>query len=494
MNADRPLCLLLGALGGQGGGLLMEWLTGAAQIAGFPAQATSIPGVAQRTGATTYYFELYPQQQPPGEVIFSLFPSSGDIDLLATLEPTEAGRAIENGWVTRRTRVITTTRRIYSTAEKSIAGDGRIDPLPLLQALAAVAGDLQLLDPDASPLPLNARLLGCIAASGVLPLNEQVMRESIRQCDIAVERNLAGFDDGFSRDSAEPSDDAPAPYQPAPPGFAEALAPFPQPLQPLLGHALARLIDYQDRDYAQRYLDRLQPLLQAEGNDTGNPVLEEAARQLATWMSYQDIIRVAQLKTRPQRLSRIRRELGAETHEPVAVRDYFKPRLAELMALFPGSFAAKAAPTSSSIGAALAANEPPISMPVEGALTAQTGGLALRWPTSSPLGYGALKLLASLRRLRRHGRGYRREQAVIEHWLTAVIDTLPRDRELARLIARLAVWVRGYGVVRERGLAQLERLLGDLQQRLEQDPGALAAELNESLNSARTDPEEARCG
>ncbi|RZI63743.1 MAG: indolepyruvate oxidoreductase, partial [Variovorax sp.] len=52
---QAPITLLIGALGGEGGGVLTEWLVDIARHAGYAAQATSIPGVAQRTGATTYY-------------------------------------------------------------------------------------------------------------------------------------------------------------------------------------------------------------------------------------------------------------------------------------------------------------------------------------------------------------------------------------------------------------------------------------------------------
>ncbi len=51
---DRPLTLLICALGGEGGGVLTQWLVDAARLAGHRAQATSIPGVAQRPGSTTY--------------------------------------------------------------------------------------------------------------------------------------------------------------------------------------------------------------------------------------------------------------------------------------------------------------------------------------------------------------------------------------------------------------------------------------------------------
>ena len=59
-GSPRPLSILIAALGGQGGGVLTDWIVAAADHAGLPAQATSIPGVAQRTGATTYYVEVYP--------------------------------------------------------------------------------------------------------------------------------------------------------------------------------------------------------------------------------------------------------------------------------------------------------------------------------------------------------------------------------------------------------------------------------------------------
>ena len=61
MTMQRPLTILIAALGGEGGGVLAEWLVTVAAEAGYPAQSTSIPGVAQRTGATTYYVEVWPE-------------------------------------------------------------------------------------------------------------------------------------------------------------------------------------------------------------------------------------------------------------------------------------------------------------------------------------------------------------------------------------------------------------------------------------------------
>jgi len=60
MEQNRPITLLVCALGGEGGGVLTEWLVDIARHAGYAVQSTSIPGVAQRTGATTYYIEVFP--------------------------------------------------------------------------------------------------------------------------------------------------------------------------------------------------------------------------------------------------------------------------------------------------------------------------------------------------------------------------------------------------------------------------------------------------
>jgi indolepyruvate ferredoxin oxidoreductase beta subunit len=256
LTSVRPLCAVIGALGGQGGSVLASWLVEAAHLAGYPAQSTSIPGVAQRTGATTYYFELFPDKNPPGEPVFSLFPSGGDIDLVVALEPTEAGRALERGLVTSGTTVITSTARAYSTAEKSVAGDGTIATEAILEALAGAAQRVIRLEAG-NPYgrELNAMLLGAIIASGVLPLTEAHARAAIAALALAEEANLAALSAGLTLAGDWPRETnghqaASARYSPAPPGLASDLAALPEEVRPLAGHALARLADYQDAAYA----------------------------------------------------------------------------------------------------------------------------------------------------------------------------------------------------------------------------------------------------
>jgi indolepyruvate ferredoxin oxidoreductase beta subunit len=60
----RPITMAVLAIGGQGGGVLVDWIVALAERQGWVAQATSVPGVAQRTGATVYYVE--PPAPSPG--------------------------------------------------------------------------------------------------------------------------------------------------------------------------------------------------------------------------------------------------------------------------------------------------------------------------------------------------------------------------------------------------------------------------------------------
>src|SRR6185436_6069942 len=99
---DRPITILIAALGGEGGGVMADWLIDAAAACGFPAQSTSIPGVAQRTGATTYYLEIFPARESElggRSPVLSLTPSPGNVDVMVASELIEAGRAMQNGYV-----------------------------------------------------------------------------------------------------------------------------------------------------------------------------------------------------------------------------------------------------------------------------------------------------------------------------------------------------------------------------------------------------------
>ena len=137
----QAVSILLCALGGEGGGVLADWLVDVARIADYPAQATSIPGVAQRTGATTYYLEIYPisnSQLQGRQPVLGLNPLPGILDALVSSELLETARQIGNGFASSdRTCVVSSSSRALTTAEKMVMGDGRRQEAPLLDVISA---------------------------------------------------------------------------------------------------------------------------------------------------------------------------------------------------------------------------------------------------------------------------------------------------------------------------------------------------------------------
>jgi len=459
---DAPLLsLLVPAVGGQGGGVLLDWIVDAALADGYPVHGTSIPGVAQRTGSTTYYVELSGERNSAadGTPIFSLYPVPGALDVLLAPEFLEVGRSIELGFPSPgRTTIIASTHRLYSIHEKIVTGHG-IYPLEKLQA-AARAFSKRLIAFDALALArehgteANAVLLGALAGSGVLPLRDESYREAIRAKGVQVDANLRGFEAGlavahsagegragegsrgFGTPDPSPARPSPAERVAASPDIERMAAEFPEALRPILSVAVERLIDYQDRRYAEKYLERLRPIV-----DVGSPELGRiVARHLATWMTYEDAVRVAQLKTRAARFERIRKDKGVGRGE-IVVTDFLKPDLDEIYGVLPYRLVAPFA--------RWAERRWPHGRPT----------LGQHVKTTTVSGFLRVWLLTWLRPLRPISYRARDEQARIDRWLAAVARCARWNDALACEVARAAQLVKGYGDVRRRMTAHFDRLL-----------------------------------
>ena len=176
------MTILIAALGGEGGGVLTDWIVAAAASQGFPVQSTSIPGVAQRTGATTYHIEMVPAPRSAADPrpILALAPGVGDVDLVVASELMEAGRAIAGGFVTpERTTTIASTSRSYLVVEKMAMGDGRYDPDRLIAAVEKNSQEVAAARPRSdrreSGAMINAVMLGAIAGAGALPIPAEAL-------------------------------------------------------------------------------------------------------------------------------------------------------------------------------------------------------------------------------------------------------------------------------------------------------------------------------
>ena len=200
----RAITVAILAMGGEGGGVLADWLLEAAEASGFVAQSTSVPGVAQRTGATIYYLEFFPVAEASSgqEPVLALMPAPGDVDLVIASELMEAGRAIQRGLVTsERSTFVFSTHRVFAMTEKIAMGDGRVDAAALLDTCRSagrrvVAADMQALA-EKTGAHLSAVLLGAVAGSGALPIPRPAFEGAIRHAGVGVEASLRAFAAGF---------------------------------------------------------------------------------------------------------------------------------------------------------------------------------------------------------------------------------------------------------------------------------------------------------
>ena len=482
----RVFKLAIAALGGQGGGVLTQWLLDAAEASGFIAQATSVPGVAQRTGATLYYLEFFPRaaaEAAGADPVLALMPQPGDVDLVVASELMEAGRAMQRGLVTReRTTLVASTHRVFTIGEKSALGDGLADSDSVLQVARASAKRLVALDMEALAREhrsvISSVVLGALAGSGALPLSAEACEQAIRASGRALARNLAAYEAGKARAEASAGGDAAvatpgsAPlYEPAPvPRNPKAKAlmeriskEFPSTCADLLGIGVHRLVDYQNHRYAGLYLDRLRSILALDSAARQYTLLLETARGLALWMSYEDTARVADLKTRAARFARVQAEVGAGGGRLMRIVDYLSPRVEEICGSLPAWLGAPLMRWGFT----------------RRILQAFTGGRKIS--TDRLWGYLLMRAMARTRVWRLSSLRHREEDERIREWLATLSELAPQDYELAVEMSACQQLVKGYGETFERGLSRYEAIreaLPALQQKSE--PASAVRELRDA--------------
>ncbi len=382
-------------------------------------QSTSVPGVAQRTGSTSYYIEIGEKGTQP---VFALVPMPGRVDLVIASELSEAGRMLERGFVSpKRTTLITSTSRVLTTAEKMQMGDGRFPSEKILtagEALAArfIAFDLEAIARDCGTI-VSAPMFGALAGTGLLPWGREAC-EAVMGKGRGATASLKGFAQAFAMAAQGGKDETPEP-----PATVDVLA---------LGSA--RCADYMDAVYAALFVERVVRLKAAAGGDDPlrSHALEEATRRLALWMTYEDIPRVADLKIRPERFDRIRAEAQMTSGQVLQVTDLLKPGLEEVAAMLP-------APLGHGLLAYQARG---------GRLPFLGKGLHLH--TTSLMGITAFRILAWMGRFRRHSLRFQQEDEAITLWLDLMVQALPVAPSFAGALAELPRLLKGYGETQAR--------------------------------------------
>ena len=485
MATTEPTRLLIAAMGGEGGGVLAGWLTQAALDSGLWVQRTSVPGVAQRTGATTYYLEFLPRTGDSRPVM-ALHPAPGRVDVLVATELLEATRMVQAGFVTPdRTALIASTHRTWTVDEKMAMTDGRLDPAPMIAtcrrfARRAVTADLAAVA-QAHNCHLNSVVMGMIAASGTLPMTLDACRAAMAGGKAASDANTRGFDAGVAlirevdavpdlRGTARaktPMADVPRP----------ALAPSPETAflpgeaAGIAAKGIRRLTEWQDAGYAATYLAHLRRL---SAHPAATPaLLASVARHMALRMSYEDTHRVAQLKLSAARMAQVHADARARPGDIVDVAEYMKPGPEEIAGMLPRRMGERLLALVERRGW-------------------QNASFPMRVRATRFSGFARLRLLAWARRWRPLSLRHHQETAWLAEWLAHIEQALDVAPAAALGIAETAPLVRGYGSTYRRGMRNW-RLIAD---RVitpcltgQRDPGLLADAVLQARLAATKDPE-----
>jgi indolepyruvate ferredoxin oxidoreductase beta subunit len=475
-HQPKAITVAILAMGGEGGGVLADWIVDMAERSGYHAQTTSVPGVAQRTGATIYYLEMLDGAAVKAagrEPVLALMPVPGELDIVIASELMEAGRAIQRGLVTPgRTTLIAATHRVYSMTEKTAMGDGRMDAAALIEGSRAAARrfvghDFERVAQEAGSV-ISAALFGALAATGALPFARNSFEEAIRRGGVGVPPSLAAFAAGWTA-AAQPADEtACSTLQPAGETACATRVEreFPPASHEVLLAGIGRLADYQDERYAAEYLDRLQPIRDVD-REHGNgdyALLRTTGRHRALWMSYEDVIRVADLKTRRARFARVRLEVRAGDAELLQIHEFLHPRLAEIADILPAALGQWLLDS----GWARRLVE----------RFTRTGKVV---QTTSIMGFLQLYVLAGLRSWRRQSLRYQRERHQIDRWLALLVTLAGEDFWLAREMAELPRLLKGYGDTHAHGSRNFKAIMDALPElRRSTDPAGRLKKLREA--------------
>ena len=442
------------AVGGQGGGVLIGWIEDLARANGYAAQATSVAGVSQRTGATVYYLEMAPASV--GVPIFSLMPAAGDVDIIIAAEMMEAGRAMIRGFVTPdRTTLIASTHRALAVSEKMEPGNGIANSDEVMAAAGLMAKRFIAADFEALAVQngsvISASLFGALAGSGVLPFPRTAFEAAIRTGGKGIEGSLRAFDASYDAAVVPGAAKIAAQKQGAlaVKGPARMVAEWHRlkalveamPVVDIALLGLRKVVEFQDLKYGADYLARLSTVLAHDDAKHGYALSREAAKYIANAMCYDDVIRVADLKTRGPRFERIAVEMHVKEGNLLHLTEFMHPRAEEIAGMLPSAFGQKV-------------QDSPVWM----ARLERWFSKGRRLRTDGLLSYSALYVLGGMKFWRRRTLRHAQELAHLEAWLGTALDYLPHY-DLAVEVVKCRRLVKGYSDTHARGLSKFDRVL-----------------------------------
>lgn len=456
---DQIIKLAIMAVGGQGGGVLTNWIEECARANDYAVQATSVAGVAQRTGATIYYIEMAPAGEKPP--IFSLMPAAGDVDILIAAEMMEAGRAIMRGFVTPdRTTLIASSHRALAVSEKTVPGDGIASTEEVVAAAEIAAQRLILFDMDAmaveSGTVISASLFGALAGSGTLPFPRDSFEAAIRASGRGVDASLTAFSRAWDAAQAGTTQ-LPEPVRSEAPGdtphgpatlledwrkLTDRVTALPAPARDMAMAGLRSVVDFQDVAYGDEYLARLEAIAQRDSDEREFALTVEAAKYIAKAMAYDDVFRVADIKTRSSRFARVHSEIQPADGARITITEFMHPRAEELVGMLPAGLGRRVSASPSAMR-----------------LIDRLFNRGRRVRTDRLLPFLQLYVMGGLRRWRRGTLRHANERDHMERWLETALAHVDSDYDLAVEMLRNRRLIKGYSDTHTRGLSKYDRVM-----------------------------------
>ena len=221
---------------------------------------------------------------------------------------------------------------------------------------------------------------------------------------------------------------------------------FPSMTRAMVFAGVARLVDFQDVRYAHEYLDQIATVRLLDDHLDGTRhrygLTTAAAKYVAVAMAYDDVIRVADLKTRSSRFSRVDSEVGKQPDQILYTTEFMHPRLDELVGMLPpraGKWLER---------------RPGLFEKIDKVVNR---GRRVRTRTIG--WFIVLFLIGSLKGVRRRLLRHEREMNRIEQWFALALDTAKKDYELAVEVLKTQQLIKGYSDTHSRGYNKFNRVI-----------------------------------
>jgi indolepyruvate ferredoxin oxidoreductase beta subunit len=223
------------------------------------------------------------------------------------------------------------------------------------------------------------------------------------------------------------------------------VAAMPEAIRDMALRGVRKVVDYQDIAYGRDYLDLLDKAMALDDAAHGYRLSIAAAKHLANALCYDDMIRVADLKTRSARDARVRREVGVRGESILQVTEFFHPRVEEFCGTLPVR-----------LGRYIE-DRPKLAAWIDRRINR---GRRIR--TDSMTGFAMLWVIGGLRRWRRSLLRHAVEAAHIDRWYRLALDHAASDYDLAVEILACRRLIKGYSDTHARAQSKFDRVLSAL--------------------------------